>query len=186
MSQRLIATHNSVTGERGRGLLSWLVAPFSKCQGKTLKEQYDAGCRYFDIRVFKDKDGVWRCGHGLWTARKGLSEVWSEIRAEYPDAYYSITIEKGGEAMYKEFRQSFPFSIEYDGHERQRLAYIAVKHPKWMVMEEFPRNPFVKPEYMILDGSTWHTYLPIPWLWKKVYHDRPEFNFGYFKMVDFL
>lgn len=186
MVKELIATHNSVTGESGNGLLSWMVALFSKCQSKTLKEQYDAGCRYFDIRVFKDWDGSWRCGHGLWTAWKTMSEVWTEIRSDYPDAYFSITIEKGGEAMYKEFKEDFPFSIKYDGEDRKRLTYIAVKHPQWKVVEEFARNPFVKPEYMILDGSTWHTYLPIPWLWKKVYYNKPEFNCGLFKMVDFL
>lgn len=182
----MIATHNSVTGERGKGLLSWLVTPFSRCQSKTLKEQYEAGCRYFDIRVFKDKGGVWRCGHGLWTAEKSLSQVWTEIRADYPDAYYSITIEKGGEAMYKEFCKDFPLSIKYEGNDRKMLAYIGVKHPYWKVMEEFARNPFVKAGYEILDEDNWRRYIPIPWMWKKLRYDNPKFVSGYFTMVDFL
>ena len=45
-----IATHDSATGEKGRGFLSFLVTPFAKTQSKTIKEQYDAGCRSFDIR----------------------------------------------------------------------------------------------------------------------------------------
>ena len=40
-----IATHDSATGERGHGLLSWLVTPFAKTQSKTIAEQYAAGCR---------------------------------------------------------------------------------------------------------------------------------------------
>ena len=40
-----IATHNSSTGEKGKGFLSFLVTPFAKTQSKTIKEQYDAGCR---------------------------------------------------------------------------------------------------------------------------------------------
>ena len=36
-----IATHDSATGEKGRGFLSFLVAPFAKTQSKTIKEQYD-------------------------------------------------------------------------------------------------------------------------------------------------
>ena len=38
-----IATHDSATGESGRGLLSRLVTPFARTQGKTIREQYDAG-----------------------------------------------------------------------------------------------------------------------------------------------
>ena len=53
-----IATHDSATGEKGRGFLSFLVTPFAKTQSKTIKEQYDAGCRSFDIRVKKDSDGI--------------------------------------------------------------------------------------------------------------------------------
>lgn len=50
-----IATHDSATGEKGRGFLSFLVTPFAKTQGKTIQEQYDAGCRSFDIRVREHK-----------------------------------------------------------------------------------------------------------------------------------
>ena len=59
-----IATHDSATGEKGKGFLSFLVTPFAKTQSKTIKEQYDAGCRSFDIRVREDKDGIIRCAHG--------------------------------------------------------------------------------------------------------------------------
>ena len=30
---------------------SWILTPFARCQGKTIKKQYEAGCRLFDIRV---------------------------------------------------------------------------------------------------------------------------------------
>ena len=74
-----IATHNSATGEKGRGFLSFLVTPFAKTQSKTIKEQYDTGCRSFDIRVRKDKDGVFRCAHGLWMSKRSATEILSEV-----------------------------------------------------------------------------------------------------------
>ena len=46
-----IATHDSATGEKGKGLLSIIGTPFARTQSKTIKEQYDTGCRMFDIRV---------------------------------------------------------------------------------------------------------------------------------------
>ena len=74
-----IATYDSATGEKGKGFLSFLVTPFSKTQSKTIQEQYDAGCRSFDIRVRKDKDGIFRCAHGLWTSRRYASDILCQI-----------------------------------------------------------------------------------------------------------
>ena len=56
---RKIATHDSATGEKSKGFLSWIGTPFARTQRKTLREQYEAGCRMFDIRV-KLVDGEWR------------------------------------------------------------------------------------------------------------------------------
>ena len=36
-----IATHDSATGEKGKGFLSFLVTSVAKTQSKTIKEQYD-------------------------------------------------------------------------------------------------------------------------------------------------
>ena len=47
-----IGTHDSATGEHGNWW-SWLFYPFAKTQSKTIKEQYEAGCRLFDIRIRK-------------------------------------------------------------------------------------------------------------------------------------
>ena len=74
-----IATHDSATGEKGRGFLSFLVTPFAKTQNKTIKEQYDAGCRSFDIRVREDEWGVYICAHGLWKSKKSATEILSEV-----------------------------------------------------------------------------------------------------------
>jgi hypothetical protein len=49
--KQLIATHNSATGEKPANILSWFLIPFCRTQSKTIKEQYEAGCRLFDLRV---------------------------------------------------------------------------------------------------------------------------------------
>ena len=53
-----IGTHNSATGEKGKGLISLLATPFSKCQGRDIASQINMGCRYFDIRFAIDKHGI--------------------------------------------------------------------------------------------------------------------------------
>ena len=75
-----IATHNSFTGEKGDGLLSFLVSAFSKCQSKTLVQQHRCGCRLFDLRVKWDKGrGRFVAAHGLWKAKKSLLKLMAEL-----------------------------------------------------------------------------------------------------------
>ena len=69
-----IATHDSATGEKGQGFLSWLITPFAKTQSKTIKEQYDVGCRMFDIRV-KLINNEWYCAHGIWRTKRTAEDI---------------------------------------------------------------------------------------------------------------
>lgn len=174
-----IATHNSATGERGRGFLSLLVAPFSKCQSKTLKEQYDAGCRYFDIRYkWSIERADWVCAHGLWVSQKNLYDVLREINS-FGDCYVMLTCESG--------RPLIDESINWliMAFSKIKFTSFNIKHPEWKVVKIIHAICHFN-AYKVLDLSSWHTLIPIPWLWKKVYFDKPEFNEDTFTMVDFL
>ena len=182
-----IATHNSVTGERGHGILSWLVAPFSMCQSKTLKEQYNAGCRYFDIRYrWSKRRKHFVCAHGLWEAKKTLQEVLDELRdiaRGHNDRVYIMLTYEG------ECDVSTAFSVAHSLKEPYgyniSITYSYIKKPYWRLVDVFlPLHH--KNHYKVLDGSSWHTYIPIPWLWKKLYYNTPKFNDDYFVFVDFL
>lgn len=172
-----IATHNSATGEAGRGILSFLVAPFSKCQSKTLKEQYEAGCRYFDIR-YKFDGSIYRCAHGLWTSKISLCDV-LEWMHKKGDCYCMMTCESG-EPMSDDEIDNY-----IDVFHRVTFTSFNVKHPEWEVVKCNHPTPHIN-AYKVLNWDSWHTLLPIPWLWKKVYYDKPEFNEETFTMVDFL
>ena len=43
-----------------------------------------------------------------------------------------------------------------------------------------------KQGFIPLDGRSWHTFIPIPWLWKKIYFNHPKFNENEYTFVDFL
>lgn len=173
-----IATHNSITGEKSHGILSWLGTPFARCQSKTIAEQYNAGCRYFDIRVKNTKRGL-ICAHGLWQSNRTLFDVLNQINS-YDGCYVMITYE--GEAP-----ESFLNTINtlVEAYRNITFTSINTKKPVWKCLKQFNYEP-IKGAFKNLDGSTWHTYLPIPWLWKKIYYNNPTFNDEYFKMVDFL
>lgn len=47
----MIGSHNSLTYLPAKTLVGKLLMPWTRCQNRTLVEQYIAGTRYFDIRV---------------------------------------------------------------------------------------------------------------------------------------
>lgn len=89
----LIATHRSATGERGDGLLSLLVAPFTRTQRKSIRQQYEAGCRWFDIRV-RLIGSNWRCCSGAWTAQRTALSILHEIDDFDERCYVRLTCDR--------------------------------------------------------------------------------------------
>ena len=173
-----IATHNSTTCEKSHGLLSLLVIPFSRCQSKTIKGQYESGCRYFDVRVKKNKRG-WVCAHGLWQSELSADNILEQINS-YGDCYVMLTYE--GEAT-DDFLDKVNEWVNF--YKGISFTSINSKRPQWKCLKVYNDIPLTC-YYKILDGSTWHTYFPFPWLWKKIYYNKPVFNNEYFKIVDFL
>lgn len=173
-----IATHNSATGEKGHGILSWLGTPFARCQSKTIEEQYNAGCRYFDIRVKYTNRG-WICAHGIWQSKRDLHDILNQVNA-YGDCFVMLTYE--GEAP-----EDFLDVVDLWVKTYNKITYTSIntKKPVWKTLRIYHGVP-LKSAFKNLDGTTWHTYIPIPWLWKKIYFDKPTFNDDYFTLVDFL
>lgn len=186
-----IATHDSATGERGGGILSWLVTPFAKTQSKSIKEQYEAGCRMFDIRV-KLVGNEWKCAHGCWHTERTAEDIISEIDKFADKCYVALTLEGDYEQVYLfsgfvAHLKTFYKHIHWGG--------VAVKYGegshllkvKYDYVEPYPKDwPSNVRAFLPLDGSTWHILIPIPWLWKKIYHNKVEFNNKVYKYVDFL
>lgn len=182
-----IATHNSATGERSKNLLHALFTPFSKCQDKTIREQYDAGVRYFDLRVDRDL----RLCHGLWKADKTLGDILKEMSTYEETVYVTITIEH----RYDDSTNNWLTAL-IRGHyypENVRLVYIAKKKPSWTIIVKYFDVPVVKnylsvptpKQYLTLALKDWRRYIPIPRVLKKI-TPRTEFRDDCFTMVDFI
>lgn len=183
-----IATHNSATGERSRSWLHALCSVFSKCQDKTIKEQYYYGCRYFDLRVDKDLN---LC-HGLWKADKNLHNVLTEMARFEEEVYVSVTIERRCK-HYDELCERIRKAINLRGKGKVKLTYIAAKKPAWNVLVAYRSIPVTSnyysvptlKEYLTLAHKDWRRYIPIPRILKKI-TPKVEFNDKVFTMVDFI
>lgn len=186
-----IATHDSATGEKSKGFISWLVTPFAKTQSKTIKDQYDAGCRSFDIRV-KYINNTWYCAHGLWRSKRTALDILDELNSLGDTVQVCVTYEgnEDNEDIFKHFGVICQikytniifgaFCIKYTGE---------VKFPKVAYREVLYANPSyggTDANFIKLDGRSWHTYIPIPWLWNFIYTRKHEFNEDRYTSVDFL
>lgn len=185
-----IATHNSATGEKGKGFLSIIGTPFARTQSKTIKEQYETGCRMFDIRV-KYINREWRCAHGIWQSERFAADILKEINRFKDKCYVTITYE--GTSKQKD---EFIKFVEYIKREFTNIKFgnIAIKYGeesnlfkvKYDYLYRTSNWPHCVSKFVSLGGNTWHILIPIPWLWKKIYNDNSEFSEDYFTYVDFL
>lgn len=188
-----IATHDSATGEIGHGLLSWLVTPFAKTQSKTIAGQYAAGCRSFDIRVRPacGRRKGYVCAHGLWESERSAVDILCMID-RFPDRCQVCLTYEGTSENIEDFRQfatelrqKFQWIIwgsaccKYANHASVKVDYVSV------LPAEVGYSGGVQ-GFLPLDGRSWHTYLPIPWLWDRLYKRPHKFNEERFTFVDFL
>lgn len=180
-----IATHNSGTGEEASNFLSWLITPFAKCQSKTIRDQLVAGCTYLDLRVNKNLI----LSHGIWHSSVNLEKALGIVErySDYHEVPINIMITYEGRLKDEEENPFIEKILEIvKNYPHLNLTCINKKKPVWKLIYTGPNYIGTKCGFVNLDGSTWHTLLPIPWLWKKIYHDNPEFNEEEYLMVDFL
>lgn len=187
----LIGTHNSATGEKPIGWLSKMLNFTAKCQNKTIKEQFNAGARLFDIRVtdkFESLEGpvvknqaeiyeVNLCGHGLCIYDISLYRVLQDLdncgkmirdqHKKYRNVYAIITFEG---SLNDSEQQAFVKSMQkiIKAHRYVKLLQIAVKKPKWKLLLD--NTSIYKVSYTTdyFKYDKWYKYLlPIPRKWKQ-------------------
>lgn len=187
-----IATHDSATGEKGNWW-SWLFIPFAKTQTKTIKEQYDAGCRDFDIRIRK-VCGKWKCAHGLWVTSRTAEDIIKEINNFTDKCSVMITYEGGykDNDLFISYVQKLKSLYTHIGYGRVAVKYgkdstgVKVKYDYILDADKDWRDAPAVQGFLPLDGRSWHIYLPIPWLWDRIYKRPHVFNEEYYVCVDFL
>ena len=196
-----IATHDSATGEKPT-LWSSPLTLFARTQSKTIKEQLAAGAREFDIRV-KKVCKKWRCAHGWWFTKREFSDIMEDF-VEFTNKHHQvvhlqITFE-GKTKNAGEFTEYIKEKIqEYKEKSNGKIKFgsvcskygsdthgLKVKYETLIPAEKGWLDCPNEQAFLPLDGRSWHTYIPIPWLWKQFYFKNVEFTENVYKFVDFL
>lgn len=160
-----LGTHNSITGYKGKGILSKLLTPFARCQTKSVNEQFNCGVRYFDIRIKYYKNKFVLC-HGLWIADVSINCIFDTLNylGRKSPIYVDITLETdNGKDKFFDYVVKLKNSFNYIN-----IARVNYKKPNWECIHIYNIINTVN-RFITLDKSSWHTYIPIPWLWNKIY-----------------
>lgn len=85
----MIGSHNTMSYLPPKNLWGVITIPWSRCQSKTLQEQYDAGVRFFDIRVCKIK-GAWHYVHNKVDYDKADLQALTDFFKSHADTYLRL------------------------------------------------------------------------------------------------
>lgn len=161
----MIGSHNSFTFKNSP---NWLFNKFNyfwRCQNKTMREQYDAGVRFFDIRVYRKDDAHWGLAHGLVNLYGGfdtISTLLIYMITQFPEAYFRVLLEKGDDSIVKVFTGEVSdalASLSTPFTNRSKL-YQAIIKSGWNIIYSNPNEEFIIHDYCytpILTGkSFWY------------------------------
>lgn len=186
-----IATHDSASGEKPINFISWLMIPFARTQSKTIAQQIESGCRMFDLHARK-VNGTYHPSNGSFVIKRTLEDVIRQIDKVRGDVYVSVTYDSKNitEEEMKEFTTWMKKTkVKYANINWGPVAakYLDENSEiKWKMLCKADKWPQQESKFIDVNGKTWHKYLPIPWLWKKIYNNKPQFNKRKYIYVDFL
>lgn len=182
----MIGTHNSGTGEPSKCWYYEFLIPFARCQRYNIQEQLNHGSKLFDLRVREDGSDYILC-HGLWKSKTTLDKALGYIdnQGALNHCKYKVLVTYEG-SLSNNLHTIFKTSIiaKLTKYNNVSLVQIAVKKPEWIALYS-DNVTSVKQGFKCLDFRSWHTLIPIPWLWSNFYKKIDNSNDTY-TLIDFL
>lgn len=163
----MIGSHDTFTYLRCESPLVELIKKFWRCQVVDIDKQYNAGARFFDVRIMTNTKGglilgaiyrlfnkkentTWGCGHGLAEVPQTFNKVEDICRyfsQKFPDAKYRIILEKKNDPNKDLFLQQFKDLMKPMSTGRKFISelypncyYIGLKLPWTEIYGNYPEN----------------------------------------------
>lgn len=143
-----IGSHNTMTYLKPKKWYMYPFIPFAKCQSKDVEEQYDAGARWFDIRIAFDKKGDPEFKHGIMSYEGDVLKVFEYLNTK-DDVIVRVLSEDGhpffsGYCLYLQNR--FP-NMRFSGGQNKKdwKQLHTFKNEEYYSAEDYfassPNNP---------------------------------------------
>lgn len=170
----IIGSHNSLSYLKPKHWYQWLFYPWAKCQNKTLKEQYDSGVRYFDIRVrFNKNNDIVFC-HNFTIFNLSINDFYDELNSLPKDCYFRFMLDYRSEPkfsnkyiiIFESFIQFITYYYKLNIH--QAIIYWEGTNIYTNVNEQINLRSCYASE-----SNSIFKYLP-PILYKWLYNKRPS------------
>ncbi len=151
----MIGSHDSFTYMEARSPLVNAFRGLWRTQDKSIEEQFRAGVRFFDIRLFRD-GSKWRAAHGLAefdAAYPTLLRAAKDIAKRCPGCRFQIWLEKGTDEDWELFKsEAEKLKKQYP----TALTQLVRKNPEevWYRSETYPEM-----EYLAFREWTWKNVL---------------------------
>lgn len=165
----MIGSHNSATYLKEKSWWMTILRPWTRCQTKTLREQYNSGIRYFDfrIKVFGDTEFRHRTNicHNNVLYKESLFEALREI--DYDDVYIRLILDYRKEPEDAERLSELFKSIINFIHDNYDLK-IDNAITFWNWKEYIPSSFNIQEEHYSVDASHWYEWILGPFLFNKL------------------
>lgn len=164
----MIGSHNSATYLKEQDWWMKILRPWTRCQNKTLKEQYDSGIRYFDFRIRVDITQygyiAWIC-HNNVIYNKKLYYALKEIDKE--DVHIRLILDyrkepKNAEELSKIFETIILFIKD---NFKLKLDNAIIY---WNWREYIPSSFNIQEEHYSVDANKWYEWMLGPFLFNKL------------------
>ena len=164
----MIGSHNSFTHLASDSDINNYFTWLWRCQDKTMVEQYEAGVRFFDIRVkaiVKSGKVMWEACHGsagLGKTFLSINAICTYVQKSLPGSTFRLLLEKKGDYDEKFKTDSLKAVEKYP----EILKFVAIKSG-WSVLYQATDIP------QIID------YCYVPWhsgdsFWENIKNFRPS------------
>lgn len=201
-----LASHNSWSYAKPQ---HWYMKPlrfFAQCQKKDIKEQWKAGARMFDLRVFFDKKGNPEVRHGSMTFRVTSINVLGDLNylnvnsGNSEKTYVRVLLEQNYASKKQAFQEEkFQFFCKMLKVSFPDLIFVGGRRKyDWKVIYEFPEaEPEMIDAYSSTTsifggkGKSWHGILDdwCPRIYATLYNKKNIEKYkdqNIYLMIDFI
>lgn len=164
----MIGSHNSATYLKEKKWWMTILRPWTKCQNKTLKEQYNEGVRYFDFRIKIDDTNIgyipWIC-HNNVIYKERLFKALEEI--DYQDVSIRILLDyrekpENADRLSELFKEIIKFiSKNFDLKLDNAITF-------WDWKEYIPSSFVLQEKHYSVDAKHWYEWILGPYLFNKL------------------